>query len=182
MKSSCKNQWQFIHIPKCGALSGEEFLDSGGLPAHKFDTDVKTLSVIRHPLDRLVSIYYSGIIGKPKRSFQPIAAFQKWVQTDNWKDIPVLPSPINPVPISSPQVDWIRDDTFLIRLDDFQNGLDKWADFAGFPRRKMARYLKTSARPNHWRSCFTEKQIAKLSLYYAADLAMWRENGGVDAF
>jgi len=98
-----------------------------------------------------------------------------WIDKGAWRHQPcvALDKVGQIVPVSTAQRKWIRDDTYLIMLDDYQDQADRWAKIAGFPKRDIPR-LNMSSRPPHWGLCYTDKQIKNLLRYYHDDLLMWQ--------
>lgn len=128
----------------------------------------RTVAVIRHPLDRLVTIC-SWFFG----STDPL---HEWLDSDDWKRRPTLDikkrSPMRAtVAISSPQTTWIRDETHLILFNDYQNGLDEWCDLAGYPRRQLEQRNKSNRQPG-WENYLLPRHVERFSDYYAEDLAI----------
>lgn len=174
-------RWRFIHIPKCGGITFrsayadyERALQPTCNTIDCIPPDVRTVAVIRHPLDRLVSIcsFYFGSTAK----------LDQWLDSGDWLDRPVFevegrpplryPSTKLTIPWSTPQVNWIREETHLILLDDYQRGVDEWADIAGFPRRRLE-VTNTSNRAADWREYLSPEHVEQFSEFYAEDLATY---------
>lgn len=164
--------WQFVHIPKCGGMSFrlayqdyEQELSPTHDPAYMLPDDVRTVAVMRHPLDRFVSIY-AHRYGKTE-------GIREWIDSGEWQSQPTLivdkrGSKLS-LPLSLPQVEWVREDTHIILFEEYQSGLDAWADVAGYPRRELQQRNKSQRDPG-WAKYLREDQAAMLWRHYAADV------------
>lgn len=163
--------WRFIHIPKCGGMSFRKaYADCERelLPTHDPGVtlpECRTVAVMRHPLDRLVSAYCHHFGGPD--------GMEQWVDSGRWLETPSLAvckhDRRRTMATCSPQVAWLRPDTVVIDFDRYQEGLDQWAEMAGFPQRQLERRNASQRGGADWRTHLRADQIQELTDFYSAD-------------
>ena len=172
-------QWQFIHIPKNGGMSfrkayaeyERELLPTHN-PAFMLSPTRRTVAVMRHPLDRLVSIYAFY--------HQDFNGFRDWVDSGRWKKWPTLEIDTEQgrqkVPYSAHQTFWLREETYLIRFEDYARGVALWAEEAGFPQVEWHhRNASKSRNGERWEELLRDDQARMLYRYYEDDFVRRRQ-------
>jgi hypothetical protein len=148
-----------LPIPRVCSLSIAGWCDAQGATCSPSDARGEIATVVRHPLDRLVSAYYTRGLGKesdaPRFWRMPFEEFVESVST--CADVHVRP-----------QVDLVRP-TFFVRYENLADGwrqLCEWLGVAFAPLRHTHPSIGRESR-----DYFTPHTRALAEAYYEADFA-----------
>lgn len=164
--------WRFVHIPRTGGTSFRRTYGTGyptrkehpHTPASYFD-GFKTISFVRNPYDRLVSIF--GFMWRRDNiTDASVQHFRKWVKGGIECDF--ISFAEEQWPMTTEQRKWIAPDTYTVKLEGWETGLQVIDAMTGLFH-KPIQHANLSKRKADWREYYDDETAAIVLERYQGD-------------
>lgn len=177
-----------IHIPKTGGISFRNALNN--MPEHilktghrsafnqmnRFKDDwhewIKT-STVRHPLDRMVSLYFHAIQNVKKTN---LPDFNTWIEKNIYSrrnELLDVENTIKTTVMVKPQFYWLSDGhnilvDRILKFESYEDDFNKFVKDYEIKHRKLGRF--NTSKHGHWKSYYSKQTLEMMGDLYKIDL------------
>ena len=176
--SNDRLSWGFIQNPKCASISVEEALGPHALPMPAvrrhalYDPargDLRRVvgCIVRDPFERVASGYFYW--RKHKWAAKSLT-FEDFVMGTS-KGAALLCGPQYLDFVRTPQMAWARQATNIIRMDQLQDGWERFCADAGLPKLELP-HNNRSGLPKNWHKLYDKRLTALVMDRFAEDFSV----------